>query len=60
MYGYVQYLRDEMPKLEEMSASFARTVGSDIKAKNKKETAIDLNAIQNVYNFISYFSFFFI
>lgn len=47
LYGYVQFLKDQIPKLEEMSTSFARTVGSEIKSKSNN-SQIDLKAIQNV------------
>lgn len=48
LYGYVQYLKDEMPKLENLSQSFARTVGNEIKEKDKKGTKIDLKALEHV------------
>jgi len=43
LYGYVQYLKDEMPKLENLSTSFATTVGKDFKEKGKKDVKIDLS-----------------
>ena len=54
LYGYVQFLKDEMPKLENLSASFARTVGRDIKDKEKKGTALDLKALDKVPFYIGY------
>ena len=50
LYGYVQYLKDELPKLESLSQSFARTVGNEIKEKDKKGTKIDLKALEHVMN----------
>lgn len=49
LYGYVQFLKEEMPKLENLSASFARTVGHDIKEKEKKGTSLDLKALDKVF-----------
>lgn len=52
LYGYVQFLKDEMPKLENLSSSFARTVGHDIKEKEKKGGNLDLKALDKVEYFI--------
>lgn len=49
LFGYVQYLKDEMPRLESLSDSFARTIGHDIKEKAKKDQKIDIKAIEKVY-----------
>ena len=48
LYGYVQYLKDELPKLENLSTSFARTVGNEIKEKGKKDQKLDLKALEKV------------
>jgi len=57
LYGYVQFLKDELPKLENLSQSFARTVGNEIKEKEKKGIKLDLKAIEKVLNFFRYIVF---
>jgi hypothetical protein len=47
-YGYVEFMKHEMPKMEEISESFSRTIGKDIKSKELKEKKIDMKALNNV------------